>query len=263
MCMNEQNIFPDAPEKVNVIGVPVSAVTLETALRFAAENLDQIRGMYICAANAHTTVMARENAAYRAVQAGAVMALPDGMPLACVGRKKTDKPMKKATGTHFMQSTFTDPRFAGRKHYFYGTEPETIELVAQRLAVDYPRLQVCGYEPSVFRELSDGEVEELAGRINEAGADFLWVALGAPRQELLMHRLQGKVNCVMTGVGGAFNILAGTVKDAPMWLQNIGMEWLYRLCMEPRRLFWRYVTTNTRFIGYALRDAWKGSGNPE
>ena len=241
MCMNEQNIFPDAPEKVNVIGVPVSAVTLETALRFAAENLDQIRGMYICAANAHTTVMARENAAYRAVQAGAVMALPDGMPLACVGRKKTDKPMKKATGT----------------------EPETIALVAQRLAVDYPRLQVCGYEPSVFRELSDGEVEELAGRINEAGADFLWVALGAPRQELLMHRLQGKVNCVMTGVGGAFNILAGTVKDAPMWLQNIGMEWLYRLCMEPRRLFWRYVTTNTRFIGYALRDAWKGSGNPE
>jgi len=117
---------------------------------------------------------------------------------------------------------------------------------------DYPQLNICGYEPSVFRELSDMEVNELADRINAADADFVWVAIGAPRQEKLMHRLMGKVNGIMTGVGGAFNILAGTVNDAPAWMQNAGLEWLYRLCKEPKRLLKRYLVTNTKFIWYLL-----------
>ena len=144
--------------------------------------------------------------------------------------------MEKTTGTHFMQSIFTDPRFAGKRHYFYGIKEEDLEQMIQKVRKDYPALNICGWEPSVFRELSDEEVEELAQRINEAGTDFLWVAIGAPRQEKLMYRMKGKVNCLMTGVGGAFNILAGKVNDAPMWMQNAGLEWLYRLCKEPRRI---------------------------
>ena len=102
-------------------------------------------------------------------------------------------------------------------------------------------------------EALKAQVEELTQRINDAQADFIWVAIGAPRQEILMHRLKGKVNGLMTGVGGAFNILAGRVSDAPMWMQNAGLEWLYRLIKEPRRLFKRYLVTNSKFIWYLIK----------
>lgn len=241
------------PPRVSVIGVPISAVTMESALAFVAENLDAIRGRYICASNVHTTVMAREDTHYFTVQSESILSLPDGKPLSVVGRKKAPCPMEKVTGTHFMQNIFTDPRFSGKKHFFYGTAPEDLETMVLQVRKDYPELVICGFEPSIFRELSDMEVEELAQRINEAQADFIWVAIGAPRQEKLMYRLKGKVNGLMTGVGGAFNILAGRVSDAPMWMQNMGLEWVYRLCKEPKRLFKRYLVTNTKFICYLLQ----------
>jgi len=121
-----------------------------------------------------------------------------------------------------------------------------------QVCLDYPQMVICGYEPSVFRELRDDEVDALAERINAAKADFIWVALGAPRQEMLMHRLRGKVCGVMCGVGGAFNILAGIVSDAPVWMQNMGLEWFYRLIKEPKRLFRRYLVTNTKFLYYLI-----------
>ena len=123
-----------------------------------------------------------------------------------------------------------------------------------KLSEEYPELTICGWEPSVFRELEDEEVEQLARHINASGADFIWIAIGAPRQEILMHRLQGKVNGLMTGVGGAFNILAGIIPDAPQWVQDAGLEWLFRLRWEPGRLFRRYFETNTKFIYYLLTE---------
>lgn len=252
--MIKSNISLNAPEKVSVIGVPVSAVSLETALSFVAEAYDTLRGEYVCAANVHTTVMAHEDSDYRAVQSGAVMNLPDGKPLAVVGSRQTDCSMQKTTGTHFMQSVFTDSRFIGKRHFFYGTKEEDLKKMIPKVREDYPDLQICGWEPSVFRELSEEELDLLADRVNAAQADFLWVALGAPRQEKLMSRLHGKVNCLMTGVGGAFHILAGTIADAPLWMQNAGLEWLFRLCKEPKRLFKRYFITNTKFIFLLLRE---------
>lgn len=243
-----------SPAKVSVIGVPVSAVTMETALAFVADAIDSLRGEYICAANVHTTVMARENPDYKVVQCRSVMALPDGKPLSVVGKRKADDPMEKVTGTHFMQNVFTDARFVGKRHYFYGTKREDLEKMLTKVQQDYPELQICGWEPSIFRELSDEEVDQLAKRVNDARADFLWVALGAPRQENLMYRLRGKVNSLMTGVGGAFHILSGTIADAPMWMQNAGLEWLFRLVKEPGRLFKRYLITNTKFILYVLSE---------
>lgn len=242
------------PPRVEVIGVPISAVTMEYALAFVTENLESLRGAYVCASNVHTTVMAREDSHYLKVQSSSVMSLPDGKPLSVVGRKKTDCPMEKVTGTHFMQNIFTDPRFAGRRHYFYGIAKEDLDAMIAKVRQDYPALHICGWEPSVFRELSEEEVEQLTDRVNQAQTDFLWVAIGAPRQEKLMYRLKGRTNCLMTGVGGAFNILAGKVDDAPMWMQNMGLEWFYRLAKEPRRLFKRYLITNSKFIWYLLKS---------
>ena len=240
------------PSRVNVIDVPVSAVTMESALEYVADRFEALCGGYICAANAHTAVMAHEDLQYRKVQTEAVLILPDGKPLSVIGKKKSGLPMEKVTGTHFMRAIFTDPRFSDRKHYFYGTTAEDMEKMIPAVKMQYPNLEICGWEPSVFRELSEPEVNALAHRISEAKADFVWVALGAPRQENLMYRLKGKTDAVMTGVGGAFHILAGTVGDAPAWMQNAGLEWFYRLSKEPKRLFKRYLVTNTKFIVYHL-----------
>jgi len=252
--MTKSSLYLNIPPRVEVIGVPISAVTMESALAFVAENLEQLRGEYICASNAHTTVMAKEDAHYHRVQSESVLSLPDGKPLSVVGKRKTDLPMHKVTGTHFMQHIFTDPRFAGKKHFFYGTRGEDLERMIPQVQKDYPKLEICGWEPSVFRELSDAEVKELADRINTTEADFIWVALGAPRQELLMHRLRGQVNGIMTGVGGAFHILSGAVGDAPGWMQSAGLEWLYRLSRDPKRLFKRYLVTNSKFLYYCMGD---------
>ena len=100
--------------------------------------------------------------------------------------------------------------------------------------------------------MSEKEEQELANRINATEADFVWVALGAPRQELFCNRNKGKINGIMVGVGGAFSVLAGTIPEAPQWMQNISLEWLYRLIQEPKRLFKRYAVTNTKFIYYLI-----------
>lgn len=101
---------------------------------------------------------------------------------------------------------------------------------------------------------------ELVQRIDESGADFAWIALGAPRQENLMHNLKGQSRALMIGVGGAFNVLAGIVPEAPRWMQNFSLEWLYRLIQEPKRLFKRYFVTNTKFIIYQLTHAKREEG---
>lgn len=252
--MTKQNVSNNAPKRVNVIGVPISAVNLEIALDYLDKNFDDIRGNYICASNAHTTVMAHEDKDYLEVQSNSIMSLPDGKPLSVVGKKKGFKDMQKTTGPHFMQSTFTDERFKNKKHYFYGSTEETLNLLIKNVKEKYPNLNICGYEPSIFRELDEKDLNELIERINKSDADFVWVGIGAPRQEKLMYRLKGKTNTIMTGVGGAFNILAGLVNDAPKWMQNVGLEWFYRLIKDPKRLFKRYVVTNTKFIWYNLKD---------
>lgn len=242
------------PARVRVIDVPVSVVTMESVLTYITENTNALKGHYICAANAHTTVMAHEDLDYRKVQQESAITLPDGKPLAVIGKRKSRSEMEKVTGTHFMQAIFADPRFRGKRHYFYGTRDADLQNMIPAVRRAYPELNICGYEPSVFREMDDTEVDALGSRIREANADFVWVALGAPRQEMLMHRLEGKTSAIMTGVGGAFHILAGTIDDAPVWMQNAGLEWFYRLCKEPKRLMKRYLVTNTKFIFYHLKN---------
>lgn len=249
----------ESPRQVQVIGVPVSVVTMESALAYTSRCFEQLRGRYFCAANVHTTVMAHEQADYGRIQRQAAMVLPDGKPLSVLGHRKTGLPMEKVTGLHFMRRIFTDPRFAGKRHFFYGTGADTLEAVICRLRQAYPELNICGYAPSVFRELSDGEVLELAERIRKSRADFIWIALGAPRQEVLMYRLKSRVDGIMCGVGGAFPILAHLVPEAPQWMQNAGLEWCYRLMQEPKRLFRRYLTTNSKFLYYLLAEQYGAS----
>ena len=147
-----------------------------------------------------------------------------------------------------MREIFSNHAFDSLKHYFYGNTEINIEALIKQLATDYPRLRVVGYEPSLFRDLSETEEQELCDRVSMSNADIVWIGLGAPRQEMLCARLEDRTKSLMIGVGGAFNILAGITPEAPLWMQDIGLEWLYRLIKEPKRLFKRYAVTNTRFL---------------
>lgn len=240
--------------RTDVIGVPITATNMKDFLSFIDGNLDEVRGGYICVSNAHTCVMAHDDPEYWEVQAGSVASLPDGKPLSAIG-KRTVPSMDRVTGPDLMREIFSMSPPRGWRHYFYGSRRENLEALRAALERDHPGLEIAGMEPSVFRPLSESEKEELARRIDASGADFCWVALGAPRQEVLCHEMEGATRSVMVGVGGAFNVLAGIVPDAPPWMKDHGLEWLYRLIQEPGRLWRRYLVTNTKFIAYQLTGA--------
>lgn len=257
--MNEGLKADPRLSRVEVIGVPITATNMVDSLGVISERLDEMRGGYVCVSNAHTCVMAHDDPAYWEVQAGSVMTVPDGKPLSVIGRRSAPT-MDRVTGPDLMRDVFAASSRYGWHHYFYGSTQQNLDALSEALRHDCPDLEVVGMEPSVFRPLTDDEKEGLALRINQSGADFVWVALGAPRQEVLCSDLKGKVHALMIGVGGAFNILAGITPEAPRWMQNTGFEWLYRLIQEPGRLIKRYLTTNTKFIFYQLTGAARRKG---
>ena len=239
-------------KRVDVIGVPISAVNMESCVQYVKEHLAEARGNYICVSNAHTTVMAHEDPEYRRVQTESFLSIPDGKPLSVLGKRQAPE-MDRVTGPDFMRRILEESKEYGYRHFFYGNSKENLDQLLLTIQKQYPWVEIAGSEPSVFRDMSTEEEKELCARINATNPDFIWVALGAPRQENFCYRLRGQTTGLMVGVGGAFNVLAGIVPEAPRWVQDCGMEWFYRLIQEPKRLFKRYLVTNSKFIFYALR----------
>lgn len=240
--------------RVKIIGVNISAVNMKIALSYLKENYETAKGNYICAANVHTTVTAFENPEYCEVQNNSFLTLPDGKPLSVIGKKRGFEDMDRVTGPEFMEEIIRATEKTDYSHYFYGTTQENLDELERFLREKYPQLKIVGIEPSVFRTLSPQEEEELVKRINSSNADFVWVALGAPKQEIFCSKLCTSTKAVWIGVGGAFNVLSGVIPRAPKWMQDHSLEWLFRLSREPRRLFKRYFVTNTKFIWYLARE---------
>lgn len=244
-------------KRVDIIGVNITAMNMEACINFIINKFDAARGRYICAANAHTTVYAREHNEYREIQNNSFLTLPDGKPLSVIGKRKGYFEMERITGPDFFSKILELSPNQGWKHYFYGNTDENLKLLVNYINDNYPDVDVVGYEPSVFRELSNSEEIELIRHINSSRADFVWVGLGAPRQEELCAKMSLKSNSLWVGVGGAFNVITGIIPRAPKWIQNCGLEWLYRLIHEPKRLFKRYMITNTKFMYYCIIDFFK------
>lgn len=243
------DLAPESSPRVNIIGVPVSVVNMSTTLDIIEDGLNSgiARGEYICVSNVHTTVMAHDDSAYCQVQSESFLTLPDGKPLALAGSRVAPE-MDRVTGPDLMREIFAKPSMQAYSHYFYGNTASNVGALIEKLHFDYPDLKIAGFEPSIFRPLSENEEVDLCRRIESSQADFVWVGLGAPRQEMLCAQLKGRTHALMVGVGGAFNVLAGITPEAPRWMQNASLEWLYRLAQEPKRLFKRYASTNTRFL---------------
>lgn len=235
-----------------IMGVSLAAIDMSWLIDFTKKYIKELSGDYVCVANVHTTVMSYEDPAYCAVQNGGIMAIPDGGPLSSVGRKRGFSKMQRTTGPDYLKEILKISEKEGYRHYFYGSTEETLEKLRTVLEKEYPGVWIAGMYSPPFRALSKEEDEKIIEMINEAHADFVWVGLGAPKQERWMAEHQGKVQGLMVGVGAAFDYLAGNIQRAPMWMQKANLEWLYRLLQEPKRLFKRYFYTNTRFIWNAV-----------
>ena len=248
----QRTVDKSAIPTVNILGVNVAAINMDWLLSYISDHLKELSGDYICVTNVHTTITASEDQEYLAVQNGGLMAIPDGGPLSSVGRRRGAKNMSRTTGPAFMGEIFKISAARGYRHYFYGSTEQTLEKLCASLERDYPGIQIAGMYSPPFRPLTDEEDQEIVRQINDAQADFVWIGLGAPKQEKWMAAHQGKVHGVMVGVGAGFNFHAGDLKRAPEWMQKANLEWLFRLIMEPRRLFKRYLVTNSKFIWRAV-----------
>ncbi len=236
----------------NILGVEIAAINMDWLIDFTSKNISQLSGDYMCVSNVHTTVMSYEDPEYRAIQNGGIMAIPDGGPLSSLGRHRGFAEMQRTTGPSYMEEILKLSEQYGWRHFFYGATEETLMKLRVRLVEQYPNLQIADMYSPPFRPLTEEEDKLVIERINEAKPDFVWIGLGAPKQEKWMADHQGKLQGFMVGVGAAFDYLAGNIHRAPAWMQRSNLEWLYRLLQDPKRLFKRYLVTNSKFIWHAV-----------
>jgi N-acetylglucosaminyldiphosphoundecaprenol N-acetyl-beta-D-mannosaminyltransferase len=242
------------PARVSVIDSEVSACDMNGALEQLEARLQQSEGGYVCFTNVHATVMGRRDPGFRAITNGSFLSVADGKPVYWVARAKGVLDVGHVPGPDFFIHAIK--RFANKRHFFYGSTPEVLPQLIAELNRAVPSLHVCGTLSPPFRPLSNRDKQEHYAAIRAARADIVWVGLGAPKQEQWMAEAwQELTPCILLGVGAAFDFHAGTVRRAPRALGHLGLEWLYRLLQEPRRLWRRYLVTNSLFLAYLIKDS--------
>lgn len=250
----EQSKYMKEIQTCEILKTNIAVIDMQAAVSYIESHLNTERGNYICVSNVHTTVMSFEDEHYRKIQNGALLALPDGKPLSLVSRKMGYPQAQRVAGPDLMEELFRVSQVKGYRHYFYGSTSATLEALRNKLQEKYPGLCIAGMTSPPFRELSEEEERAHLAQINDSEPDIVWIGLGAPKQEKWMYEHRGRVKALMIGVGAGFDFHAETVKRAPKWMQRISMEWLYRLCQDPKRLWKRYVITNMKFIRLIIKE---------
>ena len=244
-CKYQHKVNKNEIPVCNILGVNIAAINMDWLLDFTDKNIKDLSGDYMCVSNVHTTVTSYDDPDYCAVQNGSIMAIPDGGPLSSVGRKRGFKNI-------FAKQYVAVNVEKGYRHYFYGSTEETLEKLYKALTENYSGIQIAGMYSPPFRPTTLEEDAAVVKRINETKPDFVWVGLGAPKQEKWMAAHQGVIDGFMVGVGAGFDYFAGNIERAPEWMQKCNLEWVYRLMQDPKRLFKRYLVTNTKFIWNAV-----------
>lgn len=241
-------------EIFSVLGTNVSKTNLYDSINFFLDNIDKARNSYICCANVHTVITAHESKEYQDVLNNSFITLPDGGPIANEAKKQGIKEVSKVSGVDFFEKVLNDTQILNIRHFFYGNNKENLEKLINEIKAKYPNLVISGYEPSLFRDLTESEFYALKEKIIAAKSDIVWVALGAPKQEVFCAKICKNSNACFIAVGGAFNIVSGITPRAPKWMREHSLEWFYRLIKEPKRLFKRYIKTNTKYLYLQLKE---------
>jgi N-acetylglucosaminyldiphosphoundecaprenol N-acetyl-beta-D-mannosaminyltransferase len=238
----------------SVIDINVNETSYESATQQIHNWAQAGESRYVCAANVHMLMEAFDSPEFAKVVHSADLVTPDGVPLVWMMRAKGQREQSRVYGPTLMLHVLDTACCEDLSVGFYGSKPDVLNQLINRMLSRYKNLNVAfSYSPS-FEPLSPEEDSIMIEKINRSGARILFVGLGCPKQEIWMSDHRNKVKAVMIGVGAAFDFHAGLKRQAPAWMQKIGFEWLFRLLMEPRRLWIRYLYHNPRFMLLAIAD---------
>jgi N-acetylglucosaminyldiphosphoundecaprenol N-acetyl-beta-D-mannosaminyltransferase len=232
----------------SVLGSHIDALSWDEAIGTISTWAESRESKYVAICNVHSVVTAMQDPQHKHDLNQADMATCDGMPITWVLRKLGFVDQQRINGPDLMWKYCEKIEKTGQTVFFYGSTDDNLALLKGQLLATFPKLQIAGMYSPPFRALTDAEDAAVVKNLNDSGAGVVFVGLGCPRQEHWMNEHRGKINAVMIGVGAAFNYHAGTIRRAPLWMQNAGLEWLHRLAADPRRLWKRYLVTNTLFI---------------
>lgn len=238
----------------SVLGSPIDAVTWDEALGRVTTWGAARESRYICICNVHSVVTAQGDPGFSRVLAEADLCTPDGAPVAWMLRRLGFGDQQRINGPDLMWKYLARAEKLGQVVSFYGGSSKTLDILTARILQAFPDVKIGVSISPPFRPLTSEEDEADVRRINECGTAVLFVGLGCPKQESWMAQHRGRVAAVMIGVGAAFDYHAGTIQRAPLWMQKSGLEWLHRLASEPRRLWRRYLVTNSIFIVQAAKQ---------
>lgn len=251
--------------RVDVIGLPVAVTTYVDAIQWISEHARKgDRAYAVEAANTHVAALARHEKDFGAVMAKFDFICPDGMPLIwSINRKlvKEDKLTDRVYGpTLMLKCIEASEGQSDLKHFLLGGSQSTLDKLTDKFSKENPEAIITGVYSPPFGDWPQEEFDKICGLIKASGANHIWVGLGCPKQErwIAKHKEDLPAGCYF-GIGAAFAFHAGEVKQAPEWIQKYALEWAYRLCKEPRRLFKRYFTYNSLFIYYKLKDKVKST----
>jgi N-acetylglucosaminyldiphosphoundecaprenol N-acetyl-beta-D-mannosaminyltransferase len=246
------------PDRCNVLGVGVSAMNLEQAARLIVEGADQEgHAGYVTVTGVHGVMESRRDPDLRRIHNRSFLSTPDGMPMVWLGRMHGHESMGRVYGPDLMLEVINATVGSGRGHFFWGGKEGLAAELAERMLAWFPGTEVAGASCPPFRALEESEEQELVEELRKSKPHLMWVGLGTPKQEIFMHGFLARHpdltkdwdhGLIMLGVGAAFDFHTGEVDQAPRWMQHKGLEWFFRLCMEPRRLWKRYSINNTGFI---------------
>jgi N-acetylglucosaminyldiphosphoundecaprenol N-acetyl-beta-D-mannosaminyltransferase len=237
------------PPRTDVLGVGISAINMQQALATIRSWIISADRQYVCVTNVHAVMECQRDESIRRAHNEAGLCTPDGMPLVWLNRMAGRREVSRVYGPDLLAACCAMSVQEGFSHYFYGGDEGVADRLSVRLRSRFPGLNVAGTYSPPFRELSEEEDEAIMERINACRPDVVWVGLGCPKQERWMWLHRDRLDApVLVGVGAAFDYHAGLKKQAPPWVQRIGMEWFFRLLTEPRRLAPRYLKTNPLFL---------------
>jgi N-acetylglucosaminyldiphosphoundecaprenol N-acetyl-beta-D-mannosaminyltransferase len=221
-------------------------------------------GAYVCLTNVHTTVESQHSAELRAAVDGAFLSVPDGMPLTWILRQRGHVETEKVTGIELIPLVASRGLEMDLRHFFYGGAPGVAVRAGLRLEQLIPGVHVVGAAAPPFGDTPRWAKEELRDEVRRTRPHVLWVGLGAPKQELWMMKMAGELDVpIMIGVGAAFDYIAGSKPHAPTYLRHVGLEWLFRLAVEPKRLWRRYLLGNSTFVWLLVRQRLTGAAPPD
>ncbi|GAB4006567.1 WecB/TagA/CpsF family glycosyltransferase [Glycomyces albus] len=241
--------------RVDVLGVGVSTINQAMALAEVTRWIDAEERHYVCVTGVHGVMESQRDAELKAIHNRSGLTTPDGMPMVWAGRKAGAEWMDRVYGPDLMLNVLQRAAERGWSSFLYGGKEGVPELLSKKLSERIPGVKIAGSYSPPFRPLTEAEDDEIVQRINDSGAQLVWVGLSTPKQERWMAAHRDRLTApAMFGVGAAFDFHAGLVPQAPPWMQRNGLEWFYRLTKEPKRLWRRYFRNNPAYLRAIRRN---------